>query len=104
MAYLTMYFSALANVNVGLITTIWSVNPVFMAIMDRFCFGQKLQTYHLIGTLFIVICTVILSVSGASKTEEFVEVVKRDILPTWVPVLFGVVTPIFFTISGYLTK
>ena len=104
MAYLTMYFSALANVNAGLITTIWSVNPVFMALMDRICFGQKLQTYHLIGTLFIVICTVILSVSGASKAEELVVVVKRDILPTWIPVLFGVVTPIFFTISGYLTK
>lgn len=67
MAYLTMYFSALANVNAGLITTIWSVNPVFMALMDRICFKTKLERYHLVGTLFIVICTIILSLSGAQK-------------------------------------
>lgn len=103
MAFLTMYFSALANVNAGLITTIWSVNPVFMAIMDRICFARKFQTYHMVGTLFIVVCTVILSLSGADKAEEAVMVVK-DVLPTWIPVLFGVVTPVFFTISGYLTK
>jgi uncharacterized membrane protein len=67
MAYLTMHFSALADVNVGLITTIWSINPVFMALMDRICFGTKLECYHLVGTLFIVVCTVVLSVQGALK-------------------------------------
>jgi hypothetical protein len=104
MAFLTMHFSSLANVNVGLITTIWSVNPVFMAIMETMCFDSRLECYHLVGTLLIVVCTVALSLSGAFKDDGTSDVVKKDVLPIWIPVLFGVVTPVFFTISGYLTK
>ena len=64
LAFLTMFFSALAQVNVGLITTIWSVNPLFMAIMDFIIFKQKLYYYHLVGTISIVICTIVLSLTS----------------------------------------
>ena len=33
-----MYFAKLADVNVGIIKTIWSVNPLFMAICDWIAF------------------------------------------------------------------
>ena len=80
MAFLTMYFSALAKMNVGLITTLWSVNPLFMAIMDRIMFKTKLQVFHVFGMVFIVICTVMLSLSGYfnPKTPEEVELVITD--------------------------
>lgn len=65
-----MYFAALAQINVGLITTIWSINPLFIAIMDYLLFRQKLRYYHLIGTVSIVICTVVLSLSGVLDSGE----------------------------------
>ena len=70
MAFLTMYFSALAKMNVGLITTLWSVNPLFNAIMDRIMFDEKLKAYHAIGMIFIVICTALLSLSSVLKKPE----------------------------------
>ena len=63
MAFLTMYFAGLSNVNTGVIITIWSVNPLFMAICDYFIFDVKLKYYHLIGTVCIVICIVVLSLT-----------------------------------------
>ena len=40
MAFLSMYFSARAGLNPGVIITIWSVNPLYMAVMDYFLFKQ----------------------------------------------------------------
>jgi len=39
LVYLTIYFATAADVNVGVITTIWSVDPVFLAIVDYLVFG-----------------------------------------------------------------
>jgi len=64
LAFLTIFFASKADINVGLITTIWSVNPLFMAIMDSIFFSQKLQYFHVIGMISIVACTVVLSLSG----------------------------------------
>ena len=115
MAFLTMYFSALANMNVGLITTLWSVNPLFMALMDRIMFSEKMMAYHVFGMIFIVICTVMLSLSGVVDPKEPVEVEviitndevlveDKPLMASWVPVLFGIITPIAFTANGMLTK
>ena len=39
LAFLTMYFAAKAKINVGVITTIWSINPLFMAFADYMIYG-----------------------------------------------------------------
>ena len=64
MAFLTMWFASLADINVGVVTVIWSVNPLFMAIMDFCVYKVGLECYHLAGTLAIVACTIILSLAG----------------------------------------
>ena len=70
MAFLTMYYAARAEVNVGLITTIWSVNPLFMAIGVFVFFKEKLELYHFVGMILIVICTVLLSLSTVISPKE----------------------------------
>ena len=109
MAMLTMFTAKLAGVNVGVIITIWSINPLFMALLDYLFFGQKLKYYHVIGTISIVICTIVISLSGVvlGSGEEEAEVAVAVVEPaiaTWIPALFGVCTPIFFSINGVLTK
>ena len=64
MAFNTMFFAALCHINAGIITTVWSVDPLFMAIGDYCFFKTKLQYYHYIGMISIIICTVVLSLNG----------------------------------------
>jgi multidrug transporter EmrE-like cation transporter len=109
LAFVTLFFANKANINVGLITTIWSVNPLFMAIMDSIMFHQKLQYYHHIGMVAIVACTVVLSLSGVVSPKEpsdssLFNMEVAEILPTWVPVIFGVITPMSFTANGMIVK
>lgn len=61
MAMITMWFASLAKVNVGVITVIWSVNPLFMAITDFFLFKVQMRYYHYVGMAGIVICTILIS-------------------------------------------
>ena len=42
MVYLTIYCAQQANINPGVITTIWSIDPMFLAIVDYLVFGQRL--------------------------------------------------------------
>eukprot|EP00356_Strombidium_inclinatum_P000909 CAMPEP_0170512328 /NCGR_PEP_ID=MMETSP0208-20121228/66789_1 /TAXON_ID=197538 /ORGANISM="Strombidium inclinatum, Strain S3" /LENGTH=203 /DNA_ID=CAMNT_0010795947 /DNA_START=362 /DNA_END=970 /DNA_ORIENTATION=+ len=79
--------------------------------MDAIIFKQKLQYFHLIGMVAIVICTVLLSLSGViSPKEPALDEIDAAaptgaaIMPTWVPVLFGVITPMSFTANGMLVK
>ena len=43
------------SVNVGVITTIWSVQPFIAAIVDYLIYRQKLGFNHLVGMVMIVI-------------------------------------------------
>ena len=66
--------------------------------------------------ILIVICTVLLSLSTVidpkepiqEKVAEILDSFDIDnevnqVLPAWIPVLFGVITPISFTANGILT-
>lgn len=107
LAFLTMWFAGLARINVGVITTIWAVNPLFMAIIDSIIFKQKLLYYHYIGMFSIVACTLIISVSRLFEKDKTSFSEKEEIsniLPSWIPALFGILTPVCFTASGILSK
>ena len=67
MAFLTMYFSALAKINVGVTVTIWSMNPLFMALCDYILFGNKLNWYDQVGMLAIVVCIILLSLNDVNN-------------------------------------
>ena len=105
LAIYTMYFANKAGVNVGIITTIWSLNPLFMATADFFIFGQPLKHYHYQGLISILICSVVISLSGMANAAPVISNGKIEpTVPTWIPVLFGIVTPVSFTMSGIMTK
>lgn len=62
----------------------------------------------MLGTVSIVLCTIVISLSGVveGKGEEVavVDPFAEPLTPTWVPVLFGLITPVSFTTNGILTK
>ena len=64
-----------------------------------------MRYYHILGTCSIVLCTIVISLSGVIEGQnKTAETLGEATMPTWVPVIFGLVTPMFFTINGILTK
>ena len=100
---LTIYFAVIANLNPGVITTIWSVTPFFIAVFDFFMFGVVLQCYHYIGIIFIFLGTLLLSLMKFIVPQPEAAV-SEALVETWVPVIMGVITPIFFTFQAMWLK
>lgn len=65
-----MYYAHMADVNVGIITTIWSIQPLAAATLDYFINGEKLTRYHLLGMIMVVISALTISFSSEAASLE----------------------------------
>jgi len=63
----TIYTSVLADVKVGLITSIWSIGPFLASLTDYLVFGLKLKTNEYIGIVLIVFSICVLSFKPIPK-------------------------------------
>jgi drug/metabolite transporter (DMT)-like permease len=108
MAFVTMWFANLAEVNPGIITVIWALGPLYMAAAERCMYKIALQAHHWIGVSFIVICAILIALSGVlgnpAEPKIVTELTEVPVLPAWAPVVMAVLTPIWFTTSGILVK
>lgn len=99
----------MTNVNVGIITTLWCIQPLAAAILDLFIYGEKIKSNHVFG-IFLVLCSGLFisysyKAAGGEVEVEVTDRVKYDPnFPKWVPVMFGVLTPVFFVTSGLFIK
>ena len=64
MAFGTMWFANLANVNPGIVTVIWALGPLYMAFAEWWTLGAKLQCYHWTGVILIIICAILIALSS----------------------------------------
>mmetsp|Transcript_13938 Transcript_13938/g.23705 ORF Transcript_13938/g.23705 Transcript_13938/m.23705 type:complete len:227 (-) Transcript_13938:15-695(-) len=89
--------------------------PLFMAFFDYLLYRTTLSYYHWVGMICMVICAVCVSLAGLSGAEELIstdqqvqgvgsDLDTREKLPTWIPALFGVLTPVTFAIQGLFVK
>ena len=105
---LTIYFAVAADLNAGVITTIWSVTPFFCAFADYLLFNERLRIHHFIGISCIVLCTLLLSLIKVIDPEIVLEAITLDsapsLIPTYIPVLMGIFVPVVFTIWGMTIK
>mmetsp|Transcript_13330 Transcript_13330/g.22651 ORF Transcript_13330/g.22651 Transcript_13330/m.22651 type:complete len:89 (+) Transcript_13330:299-565(+) len=63
LAFLNLWVSVLADINTGIITGIWSLVPLFMAILDFIYFGERPKTPHVIGLICLLGCALCISFS-----------------------------------------
>ena len=100
--FLTMYYAHLANVNVGVITTIWAVQPLAGALMDKLLNDEPLHISHLVGIILVIISSLCISFKPAevviSITESIID------FPKWPAILLGFLTPCFFLTSALFNK
>ena len=102
-----MWFANLAQVNPGIVTVIWALGPLYMALAEICILGKGLKPFHWVGTILIIICAILIALSGVVKPpEEEGNLVEKEeaLLGAWAPVLLAIITPIWFTTSGLLVK
>jgi drug/metabolite transporter (DMT)-like permease len=109
MVLFTLYFSLKADVNPGLTTSIWSVTPFFMSLADFIIFGNRLKRNHYIGITLIMLCVILLGLRDVLEPKDSVdtEIQKESTEPTVpviVPITFGLLTPICFTLGAITGK
>ena len=62
-----------AGLNIGITTSIWSIVPFCVALVERVFFKVSVGLYQIIGMLLIVIMTILISLSdlfGPDAKEE----------------------------------
>lgn len=70
LGWITVWTTVLADLNAAVVTVIWSVTPLGVAITEYFFFGQRLKPNYKIGMVLIVICAVALSLSSWVKQSS----------------------------------
>lgn len=68
--FMTMYFSHMSGVNVGVITTIWSVQPLIAALLDFVIYRQLLGFHHVVGMVLVILGAVAIGYTGIYKQED----------------------------------
>lgn len=108
LAMMTFYYAELAGINAGVISTVWSANPFFLAVLDYVIYKQKLTKFHIIGMVLLMLCAIFVSLASVIEPEPvFVEnigtqsVVK---ISAGLPILFAILSPITFATSSMLIK
>ena len=73
LAFTTMWVADDAQINVGIITAIWSINPLFIAVSDYLIYGIDLKQYHLLAMIALVVCVLSISFAG---NDGFIAVIN----------------------------
>lgn len=124
--FLTMFYAHLSNINVGVVTTIWSVQPLIAAFLDWVFYRQRLGFNHIVGMLLIILGAVAIGYAGIFKNEE-----AKYHVPNFIPeqpansdatvfhpelkdpkgssytliaILWSIITPCFFLAQSFFTK
>ena len=54
----------MADLNIGIAQAIWATNPFFVSILEKICYGQTFNANQIWGMLALVLCAMIVSLSG----------------------------------------
>lgn len=60
----------MSGLNVGVITTMWSVEPLFGATIDWIVNGQKLGINHVFGIILVVSGAISIGYAGIGKKSD----------------------------------
>lgn len=70
MAFMCVHEANKANLNPGVITAMWSITPLWMALTDWLVFSIRLKYHHYIGMTCMIICTLVLALSDLMKGKD----------------------------------
>lgn len=97
-----------ADINIGILTGIWSISPLYLALLDYIFFDVELTRRHLLGMLCLVLSVTALatctSLEPVPPVRSFSIKLNPYPVPSWFPTLLAMVAPIGFSLSSLLVK
>lgn len=105
LVYLSMWISNKAAINVGVMSSLWLFNPLFLALTDRYIYRTKLNIRHLLGMFCLVACTLFIYF-GDHNAHTLSKVHSFDgwVFPRWLAILFALLAALAFTNNGILVN
>ncbi|CAI2371812.1 unnamed protein product [Moneuplotes crassus] len=67
---LTFRFALYADINQGILTSIFGVSALISAVLAYFLFGDKLKNYHIFGMIMIMFCVIGFAFGQTSKIHH----------------------------------
>lgn len=65
----TIYLCVLAQVNAGLITSMWAITPFFSATLDAIFFHQHINRSQIFGMMFVVVSVILLGLKDFLSSQ-----------------------------------
>ena len=97
--------SRLAGLNIGIASTIWAVQPFFVAFCERVLFRVRLCFYQFVGMFFLVVMAIFIALSDLFGPEAPIDQLQASEkqAPVYIAVLYSFIFPIAGTFMVMLT-
>ena len=99
--------SKAAGLNIGIASAIWSFVPIFVALIERAFFGVKIQLFQVLGMVFLVSMSILISLSdlfGPHAHETKLAELTTDTVPIYEAVLYSLIFPVSGTCMTFLIR
>lgn len=99
-------YALYAGLNQGVITTIFTLSGIYVAIISWFMFNEKLDKFHITGMLLLISCTVLIVLSKPTSHQEKLEVYDTEVTEVsnlW-PVGFALITTFIYSFRTIYVK
>ena len=86
--------ASLAGLNIGITTAIWSIVPFCVAVTERVFYNVGIKPYHVVGMLFVVVMTILVSLSdlfSSANEEKMLVPDDQESVSVYVAVLFSLI-------------
>ncbi|CAI2367431.1 unnamed protein product [Moneuplotes crassus] len=102
----TFQFATYANMNQGILTSLFSFSAIFSALLAYFIFQDRLRIWHGIGIVFMILCIVGLGIGSEeeSELEGLDESGHSLFFYSLISILFGILCPVCFSVGGLVVR
>lgn len=102
---LSLQYALYAQINQGIVTTLYSFTSIVMALIGRIVFKEAIRVHHLIGLILLIACASIISLSGDKGNEDIVIMgkVEHRISPIYA-VLMALLCPFTFAAQNFIVR
>lgn len=102
---LSLYYAHKANINAGVITTLWAATPIFASFLDYAIYGQKLLPMHIFGSVTMTISGLAIGLSDINKGNDGKAMHKAgEPISSAVPVVFSLIAAVMFMVNSMFMK
>ncbi|CAI2372023.1 unnamed protein product [Moneuplotes crassus] len=101
--YFTFSFALYADINQGILTSLFGMAAVYSAIFAYFLFGDRLKIYHVVGMGMILCCIIGLSLGQKSKKHETTST-ENTTLYSILSIMLACLCPIWFSSAGMTAR